>query len=314
MPIKANIIDLELTIKRAGIKFSHPLESGWVLWRKYSHEKDMTAICRFNSAEGFTVFLNNMSFHKCVRYTIMKEGITPIWESIHHRNGGYFTIDMHKRLSHDDCKKISCDFLRGLIGGFLCEKDLLDNLTGITLVFDNETNQCRFWAKDRLKKIYFKDITKDYKKTIVDCFDLNNMNSSEIEFIHSSFVKISHKKVYQATDFHDNIIASQNKFADVDERDLDDRTGDIDRKSPVKKLTEQKSNDKKLTEQKSTEKKLKKLATNKAESNITQDEFSIEEQNDIKIIENSIQLKKSSDTEWLYIDLLGMKKILLSSK
>lgn len=216
MPNKTNIINLEPSIVKAGIKPIHPLQNGWVMWRRDIGDKDFNAICRFDSVEGFIVFLNNMSFHPHVRYTIMREGITPIWESVHHRHGGYVTLDMTKHMNHSDAVDLVVDILRGIIGGSFGSTAILANITGLTFVSDAATKQCRIWIKDRKNAFVLSDIDSSYQTIINNAFDKIHVRSDRRQLIHSSFETITNKKSNLSHQFTESIKDKTADFLDFD--------------------------------------------------------------------------------------------------
>ena len=87
---------------------------------------------------------------------IMKEGITPLWEDIHNRNGGCFSYKINNKFVAQIWKDLSYS----LMGETLTEKELFNNnINGITI--SPKKNFCiiKIW----LTKLLDEDIRKVYK-------------------------------------------------------------------------------------------------------------------------------------------------------
>lgn len=115
----------------------HYLKNKWTLWVHLSNENDWTLnsyknITTFDTVESILTLYENLP-ENMIKYCmlfIMKEGITPVWEDEHNRNGGCFSYKINNKFVAQIWKDLSYS----LMGETLTENDSFNNnINGITI-------------------------------------------------------------------------------------------------------------------------------------------------------------------------------------
>ncbi len=108
----------------------HYLKNKWTLWTHLSNETDWSLnsyknITNFHTVESILTLYENLP-ENIIKYCmlfIMKEGITPLWEDIHNRNGGCFSYTINNKFVAQIWKDLSYS----LMGETLTEKESFNN-------------------------------------------------------------------------------------------------------------------------------------------------------------------------------------------
>jgi translation initiation factor 4E len=115
----------------------HYLKNKWTLWSHLPNETDWSLnsyknITNFNTVESILTLYENLP-ENIIKYCmlfIMKEGITPVWEDEHNRNGGCFSYKINNKFVAQIWKDLSYS----LMGETLTENDSFNNnINGITI-------------------------------------------------------------------------------------------------------------------------------------------------------------------------------------
>ena len=115
----------------------HYLKNKWTLWSHLPNDTDWCLnsyknIINFDTVESILTLYENLP-ENIIKYCmlfIMKEGITPVWEDKHNRDGGCFSFKSNNKNVYTAWKNLSFY----LVGNSLSENDeLMKNITGITI-------------------------------------------------------------------------------------------------------------------------------------------------------------------------------------
>lgn len=114
----------------------HTLRESWILWAHLPHEKDWSLssyiyIMKVSSAEELVALMNILPetlLTSCM-FFLMKEHITPLWEDVANKQGGYFSYKITQSLS--ECWR---NVSYSLVGNTLSkDKKFQENITGISI-------------------------------------------------------------------------------------------------------------------------------------------------------------------------------------
>lgn len=142
----------------------YPLTSQWIFWEHSKNEidgycKKFIPISKFHTIAGFWNFIHNSSFLEKERFVLMRDGITPRWEDVHHLFGSHLTITL------DSTKHNAIiELLIGLVGECMFNEsyESLD-ITGITYVNCPKSKQIRLWSRNDKIQIDMIHFTREYK-------------------------------------------------------------------------------------------------------------------------------------------------------
>lgn len=147
--------DIILRMDNTSIKSDslHLLKYRWKLWAHLPRDSDWT-LSSFKQIYTFTTVEEGIAISETLSdgiikfgmLFIMKEGVEPLWEHSHNRNGGYFS---YKVLNKHVCQ-VWRDLTYALLGDTLStNNDFLRDVTGITI--SPKKNFCiiKIWITNR---------------------------------------------------------------------------------------------------------------------------------------------------------------------
>ena len=154
----------------------HKLNSNWTLWLHLPYDIDWSInsykkVFTFDTLEDCISLIENINkeiVQKCMLF-IMKNNIKPIWEDSNNCKGGSLSYKINTENVYDVWKKLNYY----LIGGSLIDdKDIIDNINGISI--SPKKNFCiiKFWIKDT-------EILKNNE--IFECLNTNDDETIKID-------------------------------------------------------------------------------------------------------------------------------------
>lgn len=132
-----------------------PLSHKWVLWLHYPNDQNwgMTGQDHYNRVMEITDMKQVISLNKhmedsliqqCMVF-IMKDGIQPIWEDPHNREGGRFSFKIPNQVVPDVWRKMTMH----LLGGTLVEDpEFAQRINGLTISPKRAFCIVKLWMKD----------------------------------------------------------------------------------------------------------------------------------------------------------------------
>eukprot|EP01102_Stenamoeba_stenopodia_P020540 TRINITY_DN804_c0_g1_i1.p2 TRINITY_DN804_c0_g1~~TRINITY_DN804_c0_g1_i1.p2 ORF type:complete len:154 (-),score=41.16 TRINITY_DN804_c0_g1_i1:115-576(-) len=132
-----------------------PLQNAWSFWHykppgpnptPEAYESALKTLCSFSTVEGFWRCFNNLPsanlLHNKNSFSMMKEGVKPLWEDPSNAEGGFWVL----RVSREDTQTVWKELLLAAIGeqfcGYLGEEDDICGVTG-NLLITHQSNQIK---------------------------------------------------------------------------------------------------------------------------------------------------------------------------
>jgi len=114
----------------------HKLLNKWRLWAHLPHDTDWSvssykSICSLETVENSLILFETFPeilVKNCMLF-IMKDGIKPMWEDKHNKEGGCFSYKINNKNVAYCWKNLSYS----LLGETLCKSDIIKYINGITI-------------------------------------------------------------------------------------------------------------------------------------------------------------------------------------
>ncbi len=149
-------------------------ESKWIVWKQrslFEMKGEYAYKCKFYdlfvSEMEFQNVLNNLKNSSTSRIIFMREKIKPNWEDLHHKNGGYFVINID--LNHQNYFNLIHDVMSLILKNKLIDSSDI-RITGMSCINTINYKQLRIWISH--KKFNYNCLSNNFK-LILDLYKID---------------------------------------------------------------------------------------------------------------------------------------------
>jgi len=135
------------------VMIKHPLQNTWTLWffkndKQKQWEENQRAIISFNTVEDFWALYNHIELASRLPsgcdYSLFKEGMKPMWEDSHNRQGGRWLINLDKKNRSTCLDNFWLEVMLCLIGETFDSESILVN--GAVVNVRNRGDKISVWT------------------------------------------------------------------------------------------------------------------------------------------------------------------------